>query len=93
MEDSGPSVTVRILFSERGALRARRGWSLGLVEEKPVEGGVLFTLSAGRLEWFVNWLLSFGPWATVIEPPGLRDLLVSAAEAAAAHHRTQPKGS
>lgn len=93
MEDSEPGVTVRVLFSERGALRARREWSLGLVEETPVEGGVLFTLSAGRLEWFVNWLLSFGPWATVVEPPELRELIVSAAEAAAAHHRTPRKGS
>jgi predicted DNA-binding transcriptional regulator YafY len=90
MEDREPGVTIRIRIDDRGANRVRREWSLGLVTEEPTPDGVVFTLTAGRLEWFVNWLLSFGPWVTVLDPPGLRDQIVAAAEAAAAHHRGPP---
>jgi predicted DNA-binding transcriptional regulator YafY len=90
MEDREPGVTIRIRIGDRGANRVRREWSLGLVTEEPTPDGVVFTLTAGRLEWFVNWLLSFGPWVTVLDPPGLRDQIVAAAEAAAAHHRGPP---
>jgi predicted DNA-binding transcriptional regulator YafY len=93
MEDHEPGVTIRIRIGERGANRVRREWSLGVVSEEPTPDGVVFTLTAGRLDWFVNWLLSFGPWVAVLEPAELRDRIVAAAHAAAAHHGAPPKAS
>jgi predicted DNA-binding transcriptional regulator YafY len=84
-------VRARIFFEARAVDRARREWSLGLVEEAPSpEGGATLTLAADALEWFVCWLLSFGAASRVIEPEELRTLVVQAAENAANHHRATP---
>jgi len=81
-------VRARIFFEARVLDRARREWSLGLVEEVPSpDGGATLTLAADALEWFVCWLLSFGAATRVIEPEELRTLLVQAAENTANHHR------
>jgi predicted DNA-binding transcriptional regulator YafY len=81
-------VRARIFFEARALDRARREWSLGLVAEEPSpDGGATLTLSAGALEWFVHWLLSFGGATRVLEPEELRKLVIQAAENAANHHR------
>lgn len=87
MRDARDGVKVRVRFSEASAARARREWSLGVVQEETVAAGSVLTLSAGELEWFVGWLLSFGTEATVLEPAELREKLVAAAEMAARHHK------
>ncbi len=93
-ETRSPGVAIRVKFSTRSANRARREWALGMVHDETVADGVVLTLTAGQLDWFITWLLSFGTWATVLEPAELREKLVVAAEAAANHHRGNPgKGS
>jgi len=94
IETRSPGVTIRVKFSARSANRARREWALGLVHDETVADGVVLTLTAGQLDWFITWLLSFGTWATVLEPAELREKLVVTAEATANHHRGNPgKGS
>ena len=51
---------------------------------------VTLTLSAVNWDHLAHWLLSFGPLATVLDPPPLRALLAERAEAAARHHRREP---
>lgn len=80
-------VQIRARFDDAVAARARREWSLGLLDEQMVPGGVVLTLSSGELGWFVNWLLSFGMAATILEPVVLREMLVQAAESVAVHHK------
>ncbi len=80
-------VTIRVRFSAESADRARREWSLGVVREESERDGVVLTLTAGVMEWFVSWLLSFGSQATILAPAELRHKLAEAAEATARHHR------
>lgn len=79
-------VTARIQFTRVAADRARREWSLGLVREEAQGRDTILTLSAGELDWFVHWILSFGTDATVLEPAELRVLLVAEAQALETHH-------
>jgi predicted DNA-binding transcriptional regulator YafY len=51
---------------------------------------VTLTLAAANWNHLADWLLSFGPLATVLDPPQLRALLAERAEAAARHHRQEP---
>jgi len=90
MEDHSACVTIRVKFSGSSAARARREWSLGVVREECVPDGCILTLSAGDTLWFVGWLLSFGPAATVLEPASLRQQLTAAARAAVSHHKKVP---
>lgn len=93
MEDDGDGVKIRVKFSGSSAARARREWSLGVVQEDPVADGTVLTLTAGEVDWFVGWLLSFGTVATVLEPADLREKLVAAARNAALHHKMAPPKS
>ena len=52
--------------------------------------GIVLTLAAGEVDWFVGWLLSFGAAATVLEPANLRQKLVAAAQVTALHHKIAP---
>ena len=81
-------IVVRVHFERKSVERARREWLLGVVNEEPVNDGSVFTFQAGPLMWYAGWLLSFGPSATVLEPPELRTLVIQAAEQAIQHHRT-----
>ncbi len=82
-----PELRARIQFTPGAADRAKREWWLGIVAEESVQGAVVLTLAAVAWENLVGWLLSFGTQAVVLEPENLRELLINAAEAAAAHHR------
>ena len=90
VEANGAEVKIRVKFSGSSAVRARREWSLGIVGEETVADGTVLTLAAGRVEWFVSWLLSFGTAATVLEPAHLREKLIAAAQSAALHHKIVP---
>ncbi|PAW86780.1 MAG: hypothetical protein B9S26_15275 [Opitutia bacterium Tous-C4FEB] len=79
-------VTARIQFTRIAAERARREWSLGLVREEAQGPDTVLTLSAGELDWFVHWILSFGTDATVLEPAKLRAMLVAETHSLAKHH-------
>lgn len=91
MEEQSTGVTIRVKFSASSVTRARREWSLGVVREECLpDGGAILTLSAGDASWFVGWLLSFGPAATVLEPASLREQIITAARAAVSHHKKTP---
>lgn len=93
MEANVTSIRIRVKFSGTSAVRARREWSLGVVREEAVADGIVLTLAAGEVDWFVGWLLSFGTAATVLEPANLRQKLITAAQATALHHKTAPPKS
>jgi predicted DNA-binding transcriptional regulator YafY len=76
----------RVQFKPRAADRAKREWSLGVLDEHEVDDGFVLTLATPDWEGLVSWLLSFGRSATVLEPASLRTLLVKAASDAAEHH-------
>lgn len=90
IETDAASEKIRVKFSGTSVVRARREWSLGGVREETAADGTVLTLTAGEVDWFVGWLLSFGPAATVLEPANLRQKLVAAAKAAALHHNIAP---
>ena len=77
--DSAEKVVVR--FDWFAADRARREWSLGIIDDQPDAGReyVELTLTTGSLDWMVGWLLSFQTSAKVISPPEMREKLRSAA--------------
>jgi len=87
MREENTGVKIRVKFSGASAARARREWSLGLLQEETALNGAVLTLAAGELDWFVGWLLSFGADAVVLEPEELRAKLVKAAELAVLHHK------
>lgn len=66
--------------------RVRRDWYSGLVEEKPVSGGIVATLLVYSFPSLARWLLSFGTAAEVIAPEQLRRSVVEAAQAIAARY-------
>ncbi len=75
-----------VKFNPRAADRAKREWWLGIVEEKEVDDGFIFTLATPEWGGLVSWLLSFGRSVTVLSPASLRELLVKAAGDVAEHH-------
>ncbi|AHF89920.1 transcriptional regulator [Opitutaceae bacterium TAV5] len=85
-----PTLKARVTFAPLAADRVKREWWQGIVDEKPVEGGTVFTLAAVEWERLAGWLLSFGTAATVLEPAALRKRLVAAGAAAANHHKMNP---
>jgi len=50
----------------------------------------ILILATVNWDHLAHWLLSFGPLATVLDPPHLRTLLAERAEATARHHRREP---
>lgn len=80
------TLPARVWFSNRVQTRARSESYATLVEERQRDGGTEFTLYTYCHEWLARWLLSFGPDAEAIEPPELRDLVRSQAEAIATRY-------
>ena len=79
-------VHVRIWFHRQVSERAKRQWSLGLIDEEDEGEGSILTLATGDLEWMVGWILSFGNRARVIEPGELRSKLADEAKRLTKHH-------
>lgn len=86
-----PQLRAKIRFHPDAVDRAQREWWMGVQEDRLVveSGETVLTLAVVDWDHLASWLLSFGPMATVLEPAQLRELLVTCAEAAARHHRTQ----
>ena len=75
------SVRAIVHFQHTHVDRARREWSLGLIDDKPDYDGATLTFTTGSLDWLVGWLLSFQLAATVIDPPELREKMKRAVQA------------
>jgi predicted DNA-binding transcriptional regulator YafY len=92
-EEMGRAETqpARVWFSDRAVGRARAESSATLIEERRRDGGAEYALFTFSLEWLARWLLGFGSEAEALEPPKLRDLVRSAAEAVVARHRAKNK--
>lgn len=70
----------RVRFRPEVMERVRREWSCGLVEEQQ-EGEVwVVSLLVYSMERMAGWVLSFGSLAQVMEPDGLKALVVAEAE-------------
>jgi predicted DNA-binding transcriptional regulator YafY len=68
-------LTVRVRIKTACLERARREWSVSLVEEQAAEGGAILTFATHSLEWLAAWLLSFGGEAEALEPEALRKIV------------------
>jgi len=86
-----PELRAEVRFSALAADRARREWWLGIIAERETPLGPVLTLATVNWEPLAGWLLSFGEDVEVFSPDALRDQLVLAAKAAAAHHNTKPR--
>lgn len=73
-------IRVKALFGPLGVDRAKREWSLGLLDEERHPEGAILTLATGKLEWMLGWLLSFRGNVEVIEPVELRVELANEAK-------------
>ncbi|GAB7080200.1 helix-turn-helix transcriptional regulator [Megalodesulfovibrio paquesii] len=83
-----PALRAVVRFSAASTDRARREWWLGIEGEHPASADHMdLVLKAVDWDQLAAWLLSFGPGATVLDPPQLRQRIIAHAEAAAAHHR------
>lgn len=81
------SLEAKVLFNESAVGRARREWSLGLVEEEQSSEGVILTLRTGNYDWMVGWLLSFQSGARVLAPSELKKQMVAECRTLLEHHR------
>lgn len=88
-----PNLRAEVRFPPEQADRARREWWQGVVEDRETPSGTVMTLAAVDWEQLVRWLLTFGTEAEVLAPASLRQDLVLAAKAAAAHHAKIPQVS
>lgn len=76
----------KVFFKQIAVCRAKRDWSLGVVDEEEVEGGSLLTLTTGNYDWMTGWLLSFRDCASVVAPEALKFLLIDESRRLLAHH-------
>ncbi|MEE3327343.1 MAG: WYL domain-containing protein, partial [Myxococcota bacterium] len=71
---SEPASRVRIRFDAAWAHYIReRVWHRSQSLESAPDGGLELTMEVGGDQELANWILSFGPGAEVLEPPGLRN--------------------
>lgn len=88
-----PDLRAELRFQPEHADRARREWWQGVIEDRETAAGTVMTLAAVEWERLVNWLLTFGSAVEILSPPSLRQSVVRAAKAAAAHHAKIPEVS
>ena len=77
-EEAASEIVVRFDNDVAHIVRERQGY--GLLEEKPVEDGVVMTFLVPDSPWTHSWLFSYGPKATVLSPDSLRQLLAKRAK-------------
>lgn len=78
-EDESRKVTVRVLFDEEAApwVREARAYAVAAVDEKA--DGLLITYRVNEARDLLQWLLSWGSHARVLEPTYLREELAEEA--------------
>lgn len=86
------TLAARVWFSRRVQDRARNESYATLVEEMSRDDGAEFSFYTHCHEWLARWLLSFGAEAEAIEPPRLRELMRTEAEAVATRY-AEPVGA
>ncbi len=77
---------VRVKFKPPVAQWVRGRHYYGLVEETPVDDGVVMTFLVHSTDVLVDWLLSFGTGVEIIHSPHLCKLLLEKAKKIAAHY-------
>ncbi len=82
----GKFETVQVRFRPDVLDRVRCEWSSRLQEETSDNRGVVVTLLAYSLEWFVRWILSFGSAAEVLGPARFKELVAAEAATVAAKY-------
>ena len=92
-DDPTQRVNGSILVDPFAAERIRKEAPFKILREARNAQGVTFSIEAGKWNWYVGWLLSFGDHLRVIEPDDLRVLLSEAAQATANHHRATPQAN
>ena len=91
--DREANLRARVWFSREVAERAKRQWSLGMIEEELTDDGSVLTLQTGDYDWLIGWLLAFGTRAQVVEPDELRERLQTEARLLVTHHGRSAKKS
>ncbi len=81
--------TVKVRFDKWAIDRVEREWMLGGERVSESDGWIEMSLNSGELKWLVNWLLSFGTSAKVIDSPELQQLLTERAAELALHHQVK----
>lgn len=71
---------VRIKFKHPVAAYVTERFYYGLVNQEPVDGGVIMTFMVPSVDLLTGWLLSYGKNVEVIKPPILKELLHHAAQ-------------
>ncbi len=85
----GPAQRVRIRFRPDVAYMFKeRKWHPTQRVKANKNGSVVVTMDVGGLEEVASWVLSWGPQATVLEPPSLRRLVANEMRAALRPYRS-----
>jgi predicted DNA-binding transcriptional regulator YafY len=79
--DHTRNITVRVLFDQEIARWVREGRSYFVTAEEETEEGLLVTLTIRQYSEILQWLLSWGRHAKILEPEALRELLAEEAQA------------
>jgi proteasome accessory factor B len=80
-----PASRVRVRFHRDRATQVReRTWHASQRLEEQADGGVELIMEVGGSSELMDWILSFGPGAEVLEPQGLRAQVREALEQASA---------
>ncbi|MFL2935733.1 MAG: helix-turn-helix transcriptional regulator [Myxococcota bacterium] len=90
---SEPAARVRIRFEAAWAHYIReRVWHRSQSLTPRPDGGLELTMEVGGDQELANWILSFGPGAEVLEPPGLRNRVSEALREALKPYGPAAKG-
>lgn len=85
----GPLHCVRIRFRPEVAFMLKeRKWHPTQKVKMNRDGSAVMTMDVGGLEEVASWVLSWGPQATVLEPPSLRKLVSAELRAALKPYRS-----
>ena len=87
IEANSPKIEVRVRFAATALERVRTESHTGVLEEIPTDRGTEVRLFTYSVEWCARWLLSFGPDAEALAPPGLRQQVHALARDLAHRHR------
>jgi len=78
--------TVLVRFDRWAVERVEREWMLGSNRITESDDWIEMRLNTGELYYLVNWLLSFGKSAVVMDSLALRELLLERARELMSHH-------
>jgi len=78
-DDTRPQITFKLRISPERTFRVFDDFAEGMVEKQP-DGSFIVTRTYPEDDWVYSYILSFGKYAEVLEPPHLREIIKAEAK-------------